>query len=180
MPSSFELSTTSFFFRPLLKSKVKFTSPELTPLSIISLELRRPGRPLRRLLQRVGISASKESWLSLMVISGTKRSSYGFCGVLGALVIFKNGVGVSGVIGGYTGPRIGVLGLVVVVRRSGDSGGSDFDLFFFIVRISDVSALIVIFGLRLIRVLVANFSLAFDFSVSLFDNCIATRKAYTG
>ena len=68
-----------------------------------------------------------------MVISGTKRSSYGFYGILGDLITFKKGVGVNGVVGGYISPRIGVLGLVVIVR-SGDSGGSNFDLFFFIVK----------------------------------------------
>ena len=68
------------------------------------------------------------------MISRIKESFCGFCGVLGALITFKKGVGVNGVIGGCTSPRIGVLGLVVVVRRSGDSGGSDFDLFFFIVK----------------------------------------------
>ena len=113
------------------------------------------------------------------MISGTKRSSCGFYGVLGALITFKKGVGVNGVIGGYISPRIGVLGLVVIVR-SGDSGGSNFDLFFFIVKISDVLALIVIFGLRLIRVLAVNFSLALHFSASLFNDCIATRKACAG
>src|SRR5207244_1718545 len=115
----------------------------------------------------------------LVVISETKRSSCSFCRVLGALITFKKGVGVNRVIEGYISPRISVLGLVVIVR-SGDSGGSNFDLFFFIVRISDISALIVVFGLRLVRVLAANFSLALHFSASLFDDCIATRKACAG
>ena len=115
-----------------------------------------------------------------MVISRTKEFSYGFYGVLGTLITFKKDIGINGVIGGYTSPRISMLGLVVIVRRSGDSGGNDFDLFFFIVRIRDVSALIVIFGLRLVRVLAANFSLALHFSASLFDDCIATRKACAG
>ena len=114
------------------------------------------------------------------MISGTKKSSYGFYGVLGALVTLKKGVRINGVIGDCTSPRIGVLGLIVIIKRSGDSGGSDFDLFFFIVRIRDVSALIVIFGLRLVRALAANFSLALHFSASLFDDCIATRKACAG
>ena len=97
-----------------------------------------------------------------------------------ALVTLKKGVRVNGVIGDYTSLRISVLGLVVIVKKSGDSSGNNFDLFFFIVRIRDVSALIVIFGLRLVRMLAANFSLALHFSASLFDDCIATRKACAG
>ena len=50
------------------------------------------------------MSVSKESWLNLVIISGTKEFSYGFYGVLGALVTLKKGVGVNGVIGGYISP----------------------------------------------------------------------------
>src|SRR6266496_3234726 len=131
---SFELNTISFFLKPPLRSRVMSMPSGLIPLSIVSLELCRSGCPFCGLLQCVGVSVSKESWLSLVVISGTKESSCGFCGVLGALITFKKGVGVNGVIRGCTSPRIGVLGLVVVVRRFGNSGNNDFDLFFFIVK----------------------------------------------